>query len=87
LTAEDILLVDGAGPAYGQAFDKNKEAIYVALCRGGIVLDPVFTSKAFAALPDLVAGGLISPSDSVVFLRTGGLPALFSPVYEAALLC
>jgi 1-aminocyclopropane-1-carboxylate deaminase/D-cysteine desulfhydrase-like pyridoxal-dependent ACC family enzyme len=79
-----VLLVDGAGPGYGQVFDKNREAILTALRTAGLLLDPVYTSKAMAAVPDLVAGGLIAPHEPLVFLHTGGLPALFAPAYEAA---
>ena len=82
---EDVILVDGAGPGYGQVFDKNREAILTALRTAGLLLDPVYTSKALAAIPDLLASGVIAPHDSVVFLHTGGLPAIFAPAYEAAL--
>jgi 1-aminocyclopropane-1-carboxylate deaminase/D-cysteine desulfhydrase-like pyridoxal-dependent ACC family enzyme len=81
----DVVLVDGAGPGYGQVFPGNREAIRAALRTAGLLLDPVYTSKAFAALRELVAAGTIPTADTVVFLHTGGLPALFAPAYERAL--
>ena len=83
--AEDVVLVDGAGPGYGRVFAANREAVHTALRAAGLLLDPVYTSKALAAVPGLVAGGTIAPNDGVVFLHTGGLAALFAPAYEAAL--
>ena len=85
-TAGDVVLVDGAGPGYGQVFEGNREALGAALRTAGLLLDPVYTSKALAALRTLVAAGTIPAGDTVVFLHTGGLPALFAPAYEAALM-
>ena len=82
---EDVLLVDGSGPGYGQVFDASREALHLALHAEGLLLDPVYTSKALAALPDLLADRRVGANDTVVFLHTGGLAALFAPVYEEAL--
>ena len=84
--AGDVVLVDGAGPGYGQVFPGSREAVRAALRTAGLLLDPVYTSKAFAALRELVAAGTIPSTDTVIFLHTGGLPALFAPAYEAALI-
>lgn len=83
--ADDVVLKNGAGPGYGIVFDENREALRAALTTAGLLLDPVYTSKALAALRDLVAGSVIPSTNSVVFVHTGGLPALFAPHYEAAL--
>jgi 1-aminocyclopropane-1-carboxylate deaminase/D-cysteine desulfhydrase-like pyridoxal-dependent ACC family enzyme len=85
VSPEDVVLVDGAGPGYGQVFDGSREALKSALRISGLLLDPVYTSKALAALRSLVAEGTIPRSDTVVFLHSGGLPALFAPAYETAL--
>jgi L-cysteate sulfo-lyase len=81
----DVVLVDGSGPGYGKVFDANREALKAALRVSGLLLDPVYTSKALAALRSLVADGTIPRWDTVVFLHSGGLPALFAPAYETAL--
>jgi len=75
------VLVDGAGPGYGQVSDAASAAISTALRTAGLVLDPVYTAKAVAALSDLVGAGTIAPDDTVVVLHTGGAPALFAPAY------
>jgi 1-aminocyclopropane-1-carboxylate deaminase/D-cysteine desulfhydrase-like pyridoxal-dependent ACC family enzyme len=84
--AEDVVLVNGAGPGYGRVFEGNREALGAALRTEGLLLDPVYTSKALAALRTLVADGTIPRGDTVVFLHTGGLPAIFAPAYAAALM-
>ncbi|NLE23341.1 MAG: pyridoxal-phosphate dependent enzyme [Actinobacteria bacterium] len=81
LQPEDVVLVDGAGPGYGQVSDAASAAISTALRTAGLVLDPVYTAKAVAALSDLVGAGTIAPDDTVVVLHTGGAPALFAPAY------
>ena len=43
-----------------------------------ILLDQVYTSKGFSALLAHVRAGEIPPTDAVVFLHTGGMPALYS---------
>jgi 1-aminocyclopropane-1-carboxylate deaminase/D-cysteine desulfhydrase-like pyridoxal-dependent ACC family enzyme len=44
----------------------------------GILLDPVYTGKAFAGLLDLVECKKLGRDELVIFLHTGGLPALFA---------
>ena len=44
----------------------------------GIILDPVYTDKVFAAIPALVETGEIAKGARVVFLHTGDLAALFA---------
>ena len=44
----------------------------------GILLDPVYTAKAMAGLIDHVRTGILDPASTVVFLHTGGVPALFA---------
>ena len=82
---EEVVLVDGAGPGYGRVFAASRDAILTALRTEGLLLDPVYTSKAVAAIPGMLADGLIVAEETVVFLHTGGLAALFAPAYEEAL--
>ena len=44
----------------------------------GIVLDPVYTGKAFKGLVEDIAGGYYDDWD-VTFVHTGGVFGLFSP--------
>jgi D-cysteine desulfhydrase len=60
------------GPGYGVPTDAVWDAIRLFARTEGIVLDPVYTGKAAAAL---VAG--VRPGETVVFWHTGGMPGLF----------
>jgi D-cysteine desulfhydrase len=44
----------------------------------GILLDPVYTGKAFAGMLDLIDKGQFGSNEPIIFLHTGGLPALFA---------
>ena len=70
----DVNLLGGyLGPGYGKASLQGDEAAALAARTEGLVLDPVFTAKAMAALvAEARAGRLAGP---VVFLHTGGTPA------------
>ena len=48
-----------------------------------LMLDPVYTGKTMAGLVALVREGTIPPGARVLFVHTGGLPALFG--YEKSL--
>lgn len=75
----EIVVLDGfAGQAYGAPTAAGNQAI-LGLARGdGILLDPVYTGKAMAALIDMLEKGCFRANDCVVFLHTGGLPILFA---------
>lgn len=67
-----------AGPGYAR-FDPAAGKAIRALARAeGILLDPVYTGKAFAGLLDLIRQGRFSPAETVIFLHTGGLPGLWA---------
>jgi len=48
----------------------------------GILLEPIYTGKTLAGLMDLVKKGDIGPDETVVFVHTGGTPALFAYAEE-----
>jgi D-cysteine desulfhydrase family pyridoxal phosphate-dependent enzyme len=66
------------GPGYGIPTAAALEAIELLARTEAILLDPCYTSKAMAALIDHVRRGELSPDATVVFLHTGGAPALFT---------
>jgi 1-aminocyclopropane-1-carboxylate deaminase/D-cysteine desulfhydrase-like pyridoxal-dependent ACC family enzyme len=68
------------GPGYGIATPGCVEAIRLLACSEGIMLDPVYTGKAMAGMIDHIRRGDLDPSETVVFLHTGGTPALFAHV-------
>ncbi len=65
-------------PRYGKASPAGLEAIRLLARLEGIVLDHVYTGKAMAGVLDYIARGLIRPGESVVFVHTGGAPAIFA---------
>ena len=69
---------DHAGEAYGKPTPAMVEAVTLLARLEGLVLDPVYTGKAMAGLIDLVRQGAFEPTAMVVFVHTGGLPALFA---------
>ena len=79
LSADDITnLDDYVGPAYGQLTEGCVEALRLVAQTEGIILDPVYTGKAMAGLVDHVRRGRIPTSETIVFVHTGGTPALFA---------
>jgi 1-aminocyclopropane-1-carboxylate deaminase/D-cysteine desulfhydrase-like pyridoxal-dependent ACC family enzyme len=71
------------GDGYGIPTEAALEAIRVVAATEAIVLDPCYTSKAMAALIQHARSGELAPSDCVVFLHTGGMPALFTEEFCA----
>jgi 1-aminocyclopropane-1-carboxylate deaminase/D-cysteine desulfhydrase-like pyridoxal-dependent ACC family enzyme len=66
------------GEGYGIATEAAREAIALFGRTEGIVLDPVYTGKAAAGLLDWMRQGRVPPGDRVVFVHTGGHPALLA---------
>ncbi len=76
--AADVIVHDEyIREGYGIVNKDVADVIRMMFIREGIVLDPVYTSKAFIGLLDLIRRGDIPRSAKVVFFHTGGTPALF----------
>lgn len=76
--SEDVVVFDEyIKDGYGIVNREVAEILRLVFTREGIVLDPVYTSKAMAGLVDLVNKGYFKRGDKVVFFHTGGTPALF----------
>ena len=65
-------------PGYGRLNDAVREAMAMAARHEALLLDPVYTGKAMAGLVAHVRAGRITAGSRVLFLHTGGLPALFA---------
>jgi L-cysteate sulfo-lyase len=78
--SDEIPLLEGeySAPKYGTPSLKCLNAIRRIARLEGILLDPVYTGKAFAGLLDLIEKGRLSKDEPIIFLHTGGLPALFA---------
>ncbi len=76
---DEVTVLDGyAGPGYGRLDSTTTETIRRVASLEGILLDPVYTGKAMAGLLDQARRGRWKKGEAVVFLHTGGIPALFA---------
>ena len=66
------------GEKYGATTEQGIKAMKLLANKEGIILDPVYTSKGFAALIDYVQKGIIKKGENVIFMFTGGSPAVFA---------
>jgi L-cysteate sulfo-lyase len=66
------------GPRYGIVTEASREALALTARTEGVILDPVYSGKAMAGLIDHVRRGRLGKGDQVVFVHTGGTPALFA---------
>ncbi|WP_425409796.1 D-cysteine desulfhydrase family protein [Hyphococcus sp.] len=72
------------GDSYGAMTDECKEAIQLVAKTEGVFLDPVYSGKCMAGMIDLIQKGEVGRKETVIFLHTGGWPALFA--YESDLI-
>ena len=77
---------DYVGPGYSLPTDAMVEAVQMLARTEAILLDPVYSGKAMSGLIDLARKGYFAKGSKVLFLHTGGSPALFAylPTFRAA---
>ena len=75
---------DYIGEGYGIPTKECIDAIRVVAQSEGIYPDPVYTGKAMAGLIDLIKKGRFKSTDTIIFIHTGGVPALFAYHKEVA---
>ncbi len=76
-------LGDWVGPGYSLPTPEMVEAVQMLARVEGILLDPVYTGKAMAGLIGLVRRGVFKKGEHVLFVHTGGSPALYA--YQSVL--
>ncbi len=76
--AEVTLWDDYFAPGYGTPNDEGMEAVKLLARLEGILLDPVYTGKAMAGLIDGIARKRFKDEGPILFVHTGGAPALFA---------
>lgn len=69
---------DYIGSGYGIPTPQGMDAILAFARREGLLLDPTYTGKAAAGMIDHIRRGMIPKGSTVVFVHTGGQPALFA---------
>lgn len=73
-----ICFDDYVGPGYSLPTAEMVQAVRLVASKEGILLDPVYTGKAMAGLFDLIRRGYFRRTDNILFVHTGGWPALFA---------
>ena len=77
--AGEVAVCDAVhSPGYGRLNDAVREAMAMAARHEGLLLDPVYTGKAMAGLIAHVRSGRIAAGSRVLFMHTGGQPAIFA---------
>jgi 1-aminocyclopropane-1-carboxylate deaminase/D-cysteine desulfhydrase-like pyridoxal-dependent ACC family enzyme len=75
---EEVLVLDEyIGDGYGVMNRGVTDALGLLAREEGVLLDPVYTGKSMAGFLDLVGKRFFADGEDVVFLHTGGTPALF----------
>ncbi|WHT00391.1 MAG: D-cysteine desulfhydrase [Pantoea stewartii] len=69
---------DYFGPRYGEPNEEGTEAIKLLARLEGLLLDPVYTGKAMAGLIDGISQNRFRREGPLLFVHTGGAPALFA---------
>jgi len=73
-----VCMDEYVGPGYAVPTEEMVEAVKLVASTEGILLDPVYTGKAMAGLIDLIRKGYFNKDENVVFVHSGGSPALYA---------
>jgi len=79
--AEVLANAEYCRAGYGVLTEPEREAIHLFAKHEGLLLDPVYTGRAAAGMIDLIRNGFFKKNETVLFLHTGGQPALFAGEY------
>lgn len=63
---------------YGIPSEAGNEAVRLFGRHEGIILDPIYTGKCAAAMLAHIRAGQFAKDDVIVFVHTGGMPAIFT---------
>jgi len=74
----DVTLIEEHAGEYGKLTPEISNTIKLVAQTEGILLDPVYTGKAMAGLIEMIRHNHFKKDDNVVFIHTGGTPALFA---------
>jgi D-cysteine desulfhydrase len=78
IPGESVLCFDGyVGPGYSLPTPEMVAAVRMLARLEGILIDPVYTGKAMAGLIDLIGKNYFDRNANVLFVHTGGSPALY----------
>jgi D-cysteine desulfhydrase len=69
---------DYVGPGYSLPSPAMVEAVKMLASTEAVLMDPVYTGKAMAGMIDLVRRGHFKKEENILFVHTGGSPALYA---------
>ncbi|MDR2899736.1 MAG: D-cysteine desulfhydrase [Clostridiales bacterium] len=76
---DDVIVFDDyIGEGYSRTTPEMVEAVKLVAQTEAILLDPVYTGKTMAGMIDLIKKGYFKGCENIMFLHTGGSPALFA---------
>ncbi len=79
LTEADVRVHEAAGPhAYGVITAAEQATIRLLARSEGILLDPIYTARAFAQMVQFIQMGAYEPQETLLFWHTGGAAGLFA---------
>src|SRR5207248_10280800 len=82
LTRDAVIASDhDCSAGYGVLTEAEREAIRLFATYGGLLLEPVYTGRAAAGMIDLIRKRFFKKDETVLFVHTGGQPALFADQY------
>jgi D-cysteine desulfhydrase len=73
-----LCFADYVGPGYSLPTPEMVAAVKLLARTEAVLLDPVYTGKAMAGLIDLCRKGFFAAGENVLFVHTGGSPALYA---------
>ena len=74
------------GPGYSLPTQEMAEAVRMLAGLEGILMDPVYTGKAMAGFIDLIRKEFFNKEENLLFVHTGGSPALYVYTKEVLVL-
>lgn len=79
LHGDDLTIIDDyAGAGYGVLTDRAADKMRLFTRLHGMIVDPVYNANVVLAICDRIESGHVPPGATVVYVNTGGLPAIFS---------
>ncbi len=79
ISHDDVIAnCDYVGAGYGITTGEMKAALLQVARLEGLLLDPVYSGKGMAGLIDLTNKGFFADARNILFIHTGGTPALFA---------
>ena len=79
----EVIVDEGyIGERYGLVTRAGRVALRLVAETEGVILDPVYSSKAMSGLIDHIRKGRIGKGETAVFIHTGGNPAVFAYAEE-----